>query len=99
MDFKLSRNSAIANLENFINQNLSNYSKLRNFDLGPNKRSNVSCLSPYLTHGIISETEIISKCLKNIHLLKLKSLFKRFFGEFIGKVGWNLDLMFGQIIF
>ena len=48
----------------FIEKNLVEYSRLRNFDFGPDKRSNVSCLSPYVTHGVISEVEIIKKSLK-----------------------------------
>ena len=54
MEFKTTRASAIENLDNFIKNNLGEYSKLRNFDFGPNKRSNTSCLSPYITHGLIN---------------------------------------------
>ena len=46
MKFKPSRDFAVNKLENFIENNLSQYSKLRNFDFGPKKRSNISCLSP-----------------------------------------------------
>ena len=55
MLFEASRAKAIEKLNHFIENNLTDYSKLRNFDLGPEGRSNVSCLSPYITHGIISE--------------------------------------------
>ena len=54
MIFEASRAKAVDKLNNFIEQNLTNYSKLRNFDFGPDNRSNISCLSPYITHGIIS---------------------------------------------
>ena len=54
MNFKASRASAVEKLENFVENNLSDYSKQRNFDYGPDKRSNVSCLSPYITHGVIN---------------------------------------------
>ena len=60
MNFEASRASALNELNNFVENNLSNYSKLRNFDFGPEKRSNVSCLSPYITHGIINELEVTS---------------------------------------
>ena len=63
MKFESSRAKAIEKLNEFIEKNLSEYSKLRNFDFGPEKRSNVSCLSPYITHGIINEREIIKKSL------------------------------------
>ena len=53
MNFGTSRASAIEKLNNFVEQNLFEYSRLRNFDYGPNNRSNISCLSPYITHGVI----------------------------------------------
>ena len=53
MDFKASRAKALDKLNSFIENNLSEYSKLRNFDFGPENRSNISCLSPYIAHGII----------------------------------------------
>ena len=31
--------------ENYINKDIVNYSTQRNFDFGPSKRNNVSCLS------------------------------------------------------
>ena len=49
MNFETSRAKAIEKLDRFVERNLSDYSKLRNFDFGPDKRSNVSCLSPYIT--------------------------------------------------
>ena len=49
MMFEASRAKALNQLNNFIDNNLEEYSKLRNFDFGPEKRSNTSCLSPYIT--------------------------------------------------
>ena len=46
MIFEASRAKAIDKLNSFVENNLSEYSKLRNFDFGPDKRSNISCLSP-----------------------------------------------------
>ena len=43
MNFEASRAKAIDKLNNFVENNLSDYSKLRNFDFGPDKRNNVSC--------------------------------------------------------
>ena len=70
MKFGPSRASAIENLNKFVNQNLFEYSKLRNFDFGPNNRSNVSCLSPYITHGVINELEVIKKSLSKFSFSK-----------------------------
>ena len=87
MNFEASRAKAIDKLNNFVEKNLSDYSKLRNFDFGPDKRDNVSCLSPYVTHGVLNEIEIIKKSLASFPFQKMKSLYRRFFGELIGKVG------------
>ena len=38
--------SAKSKLDEFIEHGLKDYSKRRNFDNGPENRSNVSCLSP-----------------------------------------------------
>ena len=55
MIFEASRAKAIDKLNIFIENNLSEYSKLRNFDFGPDNRSNISCLSPYITHELCME--------------------------------------------
>ena len=87
MMFEASRAKALNQLNNFIDNGLADYSKLRNFDFGPEKRSNISCLSPYITHGIINEKEVIQKTLSKFSFQKMKNLFKKFYGELIGKVG------------
>ena len=58
MNFLNNRTGAIKKLDNFIEKNLLEYTKLRNFDFGTQNRKNISCLSPYVTHGIINEIEI-----------------------------------------
>ena len=64
MIFEASRAKAVDKLNNFVENNLIDYSKLRNFDFGPSNRSNISCLSPYIAHGVINELEVINKSLK-----------------------------------
>ena len=87
MNFKPSREFATHQLEKFINKNLVEYSRLRNFDFGPNNRSNISCLSPYVTHGIISELEILNKCLKKFSFLKSEKFIQEIFWRIYWK-GW-----------
>ena len=70
MNFGTSRAKALDRLNYFVENNLSEYSKLRNFDLGPKNRSNISCLSPYITHGIINEKEVIKKSLDKFSFSK-----------------------------
>ena len=85
MEFKTTRASAIENLDNFIKNNLGEYSKLRNFDFGPNKRSNTSCLSPYITHGVINEKEVISKSLERFSFSKNE----KFIQEVLWRTYWK----------
>ncbi|WP_415284609.1 FAD-binding domain-containing protein [Candidatus Pelagibacter sp. Uisw_130] len=85
MIFSASRAKAVDQLNNFIEQNLSDYSKLRNFDFGPDNRSNISCLSPYITHGIINELEVVDKSLKKFSFAKNE----KFIQEVLWRVYWK----------
>ena len=85
MNFKPSRTFAEELLNEFIENNLINYSKLRNFDYGPNKRSNVSCLSPYVTHGVIGEVELIKKSLNKYSFVKNE----KFIQEIMWRIFWK----------
>jgi len=85
MNFGTSRASAIEMLNKFIDQNLFEYSRLRNFDYGPNNRSNISCLSPYITHGVINELEVIDKSLKKFSFAKNE----KFIQEVLWRVYWK----------
>ena len=85
MLFEASRAKAIEKLNYFIENNLTDYSKLRNFDLGPESRSNVSCLSPYITHGIVSEKEIIKKSLDKFSFNKNE----KFIQEVLWRTYWK----------
>jgi len=85
MVFEASRAKAVDKLNNFIEQNLTDYSKLRNFDFGPDNRSNISCLSPYITHGIINELEVINKSLKKFSFVKNE----KFIQEVLWRVYWK----------
>ena len=85
MNFEASRTFAEKKLNSFIDNNLNEYSKLRNFDFGPNKRSNISCISPYVTHGVINEIEIIKKSLKKYSFFKNE----KFIQEVLWRVYWK----------
>ena len=85
MNFEPSRAKALDRLESFVENNLAEYSKLRNFDFGPEKRSNVSCLSPYITHGIINEQEIIKKSLGKFSFSKNE----KFIQEVLWRTYWK----------
>ncbi|MDA9697857.1 DNA photolyase [Candidatus Pelagibacter sp.] len=85
MNFEPSRAVALEKLNNFVDSSLSEYSKLRNFDFGPDNRSNISCLSPYITHGIISEKEVIEKSLGKFSLSKNE----KFIQEVLWRTYWK----------
>ena len=85
MIFEASRAKAVDQLNNFVENNLSDYSKLRNFDFGPSNRTNISCLSPYITHGVINELELIDKSLKKFTFAKNE----KFIQEVLWRVYWK----------
>ena len=85
MMFEASRAKAVDKLDYFIKNNLSEYTKLRNFDFGPDNRSNTSCLSPYITHGTINELEIINKSLNKFSFSKNE----KFIQEVLWRVYWK----------
>ncbi len=85
MNLKPTRQTAIENLNTFIEENLEEYSRLRNFDFGPDKRSNTSCLSPYITHGVINEKEVINKSLDKFSLSKNE----KFIQEVLWRTYWK----------
>ncbi len=85
MNFEPSRAKALNKLNDFVENNLSEYSKLRNFDFGPENRSNVSCLSPYITHGVISEKEVIEKSLNKFSFSKNE----KFIQEVLWRTYWK----------
>ena len=85
MKFEPSRAAAIEKLSNFIENGLLNYSKSRNFDYGPDKRINTSCLSPYITHGVIKEEELIERSLKKYSFIKNE----KFIQEVLWRIYWK----------
>ncbi|MDC0396681.1 DNA photolyase [Candidatus Pelagibacter sp.] len=85
MIFEASRAKAVDKLNHFVENNLSEYSKLRNFDFGTDNRSNISCLSPYITHGIINELEVVDKSLKKFSFQKNE----KFIQEVLWRVYWK----------
>ena len=69
------RQDAVHKLSSFIKNGLNTYSSQRNFDLGPQNRTNVSNLSPFIKKRIIHEEEVLNECLKvkkYDHFLKTK---------------------------
>ena len=85
MNFIPTRSYAINKLDDFIKNGLADYSKLRNYDYGPTKRNNISCLSPYVSHGVISEVELIKKSLSKYSFIKNE----KFIQEIMWRIFWK----------
>ena len=79
MKFEISRKGALKQLDAFINSELTNYSFKRNFDLGPTDKSNVSCLSPYISHRLITEYEVVKKVLAKFPFQKVEKYIQEIF--------------------
>ena len=76
MNFIKSRKEALDVMENYIEKDIFDYTVQRNFDFGPQNRKNVSCLSPYITHRLISEYEVV-KLVLNKHPYQKVEKFER----------------------
>ena len=87
MIFKTTRQGALQDLENFINKEIINYFTQRNFDFGPGNRKNVSCLSPYISHRLITEYEVVKKVLSKFPYQKVEKYIQEIFWRVYWK-GW-----------
>ena len=85
MKFEASKVAALNRLNDFVENNLSEYSKLRNFDFGPENRNNISALSPYITHGVVNEKEVIEKSLNKFSFSKNE----KFIQEVLWRTYWK----------
>ncbi len=87
MKFEISREGALKQLGVFINSELANYSFKRNFDLGPSDKTNVSCLSPYISHRLITEYEVAKIVLAKFPFQKVEKYIQEIFWRVYWK-GW-----------
>ena len=87
MTFATSRDEALSLLNSFIDNELSNYSTKRNFDYGPDNKSNVSCLSPYISHRLITEYEVAKTVLAKFPYQKVEKYIQEIFWRVYWK-GW-----------
>ena len=61
MNIEPDYNTGISKLDYFIENNLKNYSRDRNYDFGPDSRNNISLLSPYISHRSLFEYDVVKK--------------------------------------
>ena len=87
MNFVTTRKEALDVMERYIENNISDYTAKRNFDFGPQNRKNISCLSPYITHRLISEYEVAKKILSKYPYQKVEKFIQEIFWRVYWK-GW-----------
>ena len=87
MKFITSRSEALDKLRKYVESDISNYNAKRNFDFGVTNRSNVSCLSPYITHRLITEYETAKIVLKKHPFQKVDKFIQEIFWRIYWK-GW-----------
>ena len=61
--FVPTRAAGLARLDAFVGRAAQHYTRKRNHDLGPDNRSNVSALSPWLRHRLITEEDVLRSVL------------------------------------
>ena len=87
MNFVTTRKEALDVMQRYIENNISDYTAKRNFDFGPQNRKNISCLSPYITHRLISEYEVAKKTLSKYPYQKVEKFIQEIFWRVYWK-GW-----------
>ena len=87
MKFTPNKNFAENHLKTFIEKNILDYTKLRNFDYGPENRNNISLLSPYISHRILFEFDIVKSVLKKYPYARVEKFIQEIFWRIYWK-GW-----------
>ena len=84
-DFTPSRHAALQRLTAFLPNAGSKYADKRNFDFGPDNRTNISALSPHIRHRLISEHEVCAAVLKTF----APSTAEKFIQEVFWRTYWK----------
>ena len=87
MNFEPDYKTGISKLNYFIENNLQNYSRDRNYDFGPDNRNNISLLSPYISHRTLFEYDIVKSCLKKYKFNQVEKFIQEIFWRVYWK-GW-----------
>jgi deoxyribodipyrimidine photo-lyase len=82
-----SRAAGLQRLESFAPSAGRRYAKRRNFDFGPDRRANVSVLSPYVRHRLVLEQEVVETALQHHSLAEADKFVQEVFWRTYFK-GW-----------
>lgn len=85
VDFTPTRQAAQERLANFVPHAGAHYRNERNFDYGPHNRANVSALSPWVRHRLITEQEISQTILTHYALGSVE----KFIQEVLWRTYWK----------
>ena len=83
--FPPNRESALSRLEEFLPKAGKQYAEKRNYDFGPDNRDNVSMLSPYLSHRLLTEREVVEAVLSKYKPKEAES----FIQEVVWRTYWK----------
>ena len=87
MNIEPDYNTGISKLNYFIENNLKNYSRDRNYDFGPDSRNNISLLSPYISHRSLFEYDVVKNCLEKYKFDQIEKFIQEIFWRVYWK-GW-----------
>ena len=85
MNLTASKASSLEKLNYFLSENLNRYENSRNFDFGPQNQKIVSCLSPYITHRVLLEYDII----KEVISTNTPKNSEKFVQEILWRIYWR----------
>ena len=77
--FEPTRDAGLARLSEFSAKAGRHYQNSRNSDLGPDNRSNVSALSPYIRHRLVTEEEVLQTVLAKHTLASAEKFIQEVF--------------------
>ena len=77
--------SAEQKLDSFLRKGIKNYTKSRNFDFGTENRGNVSGLSPFISHRLVLEYDVVRDSLALYPFSKIE----KFIEEIFWRVYWR----------
>jgi deoxyribodipyrimidine photo-lyase len=81
------REAGLARLADFVPRAGKAYAHARNSDFGPEDRSNISCLSPYLARRLITEEEVVTAVLRRHSFVAAEKFIQEVFWRTYWK-GW-----------
>ena len=87
MKFLPNKKFAREHLDSFIEEQILDYTRLRNYDYGVKNRNNVSLLSPFISHRILFEFDIVKKVLSKYPYSKVDKFIQEDFWRVYWK-GW-----------